>query len=281
MIPIGILTAAATSSFSYLLDQFPSAAAAYSLRKLRSAYSGNCIRVRRSSDVVDQDFGFINNVLDLTALQTFIGVNTGYIITWYDQSGNGNNATNTVTLNCPIIILSGVLQTQGGKPTIYFNSATQNWLSFTQISSNTNLGMFLTQKSISPTITAGSIIGHDFAGGSGPFFGYTNTNTFNLNASLNGIDYNSAAGANSANTNYSILNCIVNSTDFFIYQNNTNIALTKNTWIPSTTFFTRIGRYFSIFYSNSYISEIVIYKIDQTSNRTGIVNNTNTFYTIF
>ena len=34
---------------SLLLDTYPNAAVAYSLRKLRTAYSGSAIRVRRSS----------------------------------------------------------------------------------------------------------------------------------------------------------------------------------------------------------------------------------------
>jgi len=43
---------------SLLLDLYPGATVAYSLRKLRTAYSGSAIRVRRSSDNTEQDFGF-------------------------------------------------------------------------------------------------------------------------------------------------------------------------------------------------------------------------------
>jgi hypothetical protein len=48
-----------------LLDTYPNAAVAYSLRKLRTAYSGSPIRVRRSVDNAEQDFGFdeLNNTL--------------------------------------------------------------------------------------------------------------------------------------------------------------------------------------------------------------------------
>jgi hypothetical protein len=48
-----------------LLDLYPNAAVAYSLRKLRDAYSGSAIRVRRSVDNTEQDFGFdeINDTL--------------------------------------------------------------------------------------------------------------------------------------------------------------------------------------------------------------------------
>jgi len=64
-----------TPAFTGLLDTYPNAAVAYSLRKLRSAYTGSAIRVRRSVDNVEQDFGFVNNVLDTDSLLDFVGYN--------------------------------------------------------------------------------------------------------------------------------------------------------------------------------------------------------------
>jgi hypothetical protein len=67
---------ATTTSTSYLLDTYSGAAAAYSLRKLRTAYTGPAIRVRRSSDNTSQDIGFnTDGTLDTTALTTFVGSN--------------------------------------------------------------------------------------------------------------------------------------------------------------------------------------------------------------
>jgi len=47
------------------------AAAAYGLRKLRTAHSGSAIRVRRSADNSESDIGFSGNDLDSTALTNF------------------------------------------------------------------------------------------------------------------------------------------------------------------------------------------------------------------
>lgn len=92
-----VLAAATPSSgASLLLDALGvSAAAAYSTRKLRAAYSGSAIRVRRSSDSTEQDIGFSGEDLDVASMLSFVGGpgNNGYVVTWYDQSGNGNNAT--------------------------------------------------------------------------------------------------------------------------------------------------------------------------------------------
>jgi hypothetical protein len=58
-----------------LLDIYPNAAVAYSLRKLRDAYTGSSIRVRRG-DLTEQDFGFdINDNLDTDAIVNFFGNN--------------------------------------------------------------------------------------------------------------------------------------------------------------------------------------------------------------
>jgi hypothetical protein len=52
-----VLSSAAAAPL--ILDQIGApSAAAYSLRKLRAAYAGNAIRVRRSSDNAELDIGF-------------------------------------------------------------------------------------------------------------------------------------------------------------------------------------------------------------------------------
>ncbi len=59
-----------------LLDLYPNAAVAYSLRKLRNSYSGSPIKVRRSFDNTDQDIGFDSNgELDINSLNSFFGNN--------------------------------------------------------------------------------------------------------------------------------------------------------------------------------------------------------------
>lgn len=103
-----------------LLDN-NSAGGAYSLRKLRTAYAGSAIRVRRSNDDTEQDIGFVNGVLDTSSLKTFVGANSGFVKTWYDQSGNGYDATNTTTTAQPTIIASGAVVRENGKPALSFD----------------------------------------------------------------------------------------------------------------------------------------------------------------
>ena len=101
-----------------------SAAAAYSLRLLRTAYTGAAIRVRRSSDNVEADIGFklyapeLVPRLDEEALLAFTGVNSGFVAVWYDQSGSGRNSTQTTAANQPRIVNAGVMHTLNGRPTV-------------------------------------------------------------------------------------------------------------------------------------------------------------------
>ena len=96
--------------------------AAYSLRKIYSSYAGFAIKIRRSNDNALQDIGFdVNGNLDDSAITTFCGANSGYVDTWYDQSGNSYHATASsessfVKYDGPVIYdpsLTGVLKANG------------------------------------------------------------------------------------------------------------------------------------------------------------------------
>jgi hypothetical protein len=78
---------AASSRVVTVLDKLSvDADAAYSLRKLRKAYTGSAIRVRRSSDNAELDIGFTNSGnLNTAALLAHCGASDGLVTTWYNQ----------------------------------------------------------------------------------------------------------------------------------------------------------------------------------------------------
>jgi hypothetical protein len=129
------------------LDQISApAAAAYSLRKLRTAYTGSAIRVRRSIDNAAMDIGFTAiGELNTTTLLAFVGTGNGFVTTWYDQSGNGRNAEQTLPLGQPQIVTNGVIQTQNGRPTVVQTATNQSLLissAFTGMTSATGIFVF-------------------------------------------------------------------------------------------------------------------------------------------
>ena len=92
------------------LQLAPGATAAYSLRSLTGA-DPVVVRVRRSSNDGERDFTV--SEISLGELVAFVGSGDGLVTTWYDQSGNGRNATQTTAANQPKIVSSGSLVSNG------------------------------------------------------------------------------------------------------------------------------------------------------------------------
>jgi hypothetical protein len=103
---------------------------AYSMRLINSGYSGELIRLRRSSDNVESDFGSglsMGEFLDYSAIDTWLSGATAYIVTWYDQSGQGRDITQSTAGNQPVLSASASF----GRALL--SSSSGEWLSSAQI----------------------------------------------------------------------------------------------------------------------------------------------------
>jgi len=263
-----------------LLDTYPDAAVAYSLRKLRTAYTGAAIQVRRSTDGALLDIGFVNNVLDTTTLLTFIGANRANVSIWYDQSGNNNNAAVPFnSTDAHTIVLAGVLQTQNGKPSINFVDGTRLEMT-NQISAAVNNSLFLVGKANSLS-TGGPMIGQTSPGGSGPAMGqYLGTYLMLVYNGTNLSQYQSAAGT--ADTNFNIISQYYTTGPVAtMYKNNSIISNTlETTYAASSYNFWNIGSHGG-FQTRGFVSEVILYKSNQLSNGTAINTNINSYYSIY
>lgn len=101
-----------------LLDRLPGASAAFSARKLRTGYNGSCLRLRRSADNAESDFGFLNGWLDTAAIASWLGASTGYVKVWYDQSPNAYNASQATNGAQPVVVSS--VSSFGNRPGVQF-----------------------------------------------------------------------------------------------------------------------------------------------------------------
>lgn len=121
-----LLLLGSASQFSGILDTIGvNHVAAYSLRRLRGGYTGNCVNVRRSSDDALLDIGFDSNGdFDQTAFSAFVGGGSGYVKKWYDQSGNGYDVVQTTNASQPTLTPLDY----GQKPAISFNGTTNTLL---------------------------------------------------------------------------------------------------------------------------------------------------------
>ena len=262
---------------SFVLDFYPSSQVAYSLRKLRGSYLGNAIKVRRSSDNTEQDIAFtFFGDLDTLALLSFCGSGDGFVTTWYDQSGNANNATQTTATNQPQIVSAGSVILENTKPTISFLSGLSGF-EFATFSPTTVEGFLVVKAKADPPlgINSGFInIGTNSDDNHFPFaegtiydgFATNNRKTVgNPTTPLNQVNlYNvlSASGEWTAR---------LNTTQIFTTSSNV-VAINANPKISAKN----IGVGMS-----NFISEFIIYPSNQSANRTGISTNINTYYAIY
>lgn len=255
-----------------LLDLYPNAAAAYSLRLLTGSYTGSAIRVRRSSDNNEQDIGFTAlGALDTSALTLFCGSGNGFVTTWYDQSGNARNVTQTTAANQPQIVSSGsVINNINNFPSLSFDGSNDNLISSTFTSQSQPYTMFLTQKWKGSTYRYLIDLALDSA------LGCVNGGV--LQAAYFGSTINSSLTAN--DTRNQLWYALGNSTNSQISINNETV-ISGNAGSSSANKIT-IGSYGgNLFYGNTYLNEFIVYFTNQSSNRTGIQSNINSYYGIY
>lgn len=86
----------------------------FALKRLTGNYEGYCMKVQRTSDYAEQDFGFDENGdLDSSAIESFCGAGDGLVTTWYNQLSIGNDAYQTSASYKPKIVQSGSFLNDG------------------------------------------------------------------------------------------------------------------------------------------------------------------------
>ncbi len=257
--------------------------AAYSLRKLKSSYTGNAIQVRRSNDNATEDIGFTAlGLLDTTAIINFVtngGVNpeaSGYVSIWYDQSGNSRNVTNATLSQQPIIVTAGILEKYNGMPTVKFVRGSN-----TNLTNPSNIGFDVTSAMGVYAFTAAAthlnwdVVASDSSGINSPNSTAMQgkdrtTNLFGFNSTTSGaVNYkNKIAFANGLEANMSPLSDLN-----VIYTENWRSISNETKWYG-----VQLGgfrRNMSLLYWGGPISEVILFQNRLTDVR--IVLNTYSY----
>ena len=261
-------------TYVYLLDEYSGATEAYSLRQLSSTYTGYAIKVRRDSDQALQDIGFDNLTkgLDVTAIESFCSGTDGYVHTWYDQSGNGSDATQIVASSQPKIVLNGSVITHNSRPILRSDtsSAHIHMIVNGQINpSNTRSQFAVTYLGVQNVENTRSIMNQYNDSGNRYMFAAdagSGTNPFAVGVSdlyLNGL----SSSILNRNQMYAEIQGQKSS---FAYTNNLSvnnylsfIGWTSSGWNMYST------------------QEIIFYPTDERTNRFNIETNINDFYNIY
>lgn len=274
---------------SLLLDDYPGAEGAYSTRLLSSVYVGNAIRVRRASDNAESDIGFVGEDLDQTSLTTFCSGTNGFVTTWYDQSGNGNNATQSSATEQPKIYDSATGITEiNGKPAMYYDGTDS-------LDANALATSFSgTDKYISAFTVADS----DMTVTTNKAFWSFGRSTTSIELrwlgvgtdSLNVIAWGQRDSASVVDTlqggsmaNQTLTTIISNMDNNEIFENGTSVA--SNTISMGATTLNRfafgcLSRSTKNIFIEGWLQEMIIYQSNESTDRTGIESNVTNYFSI-
>jgi len=269
--------------FTGLLNDYSGAAAAYSLRLLDNTYSGNAIKVRRSSDNAEQDIAFTNNELDTASLETFASGTDAFVTTWYDQSGNGVDAANSNASSQPKIVSSGSTILENGKAAVEFDN-TDDYLDTISTINVSNSSYFIVAQ------MNASISSQDYS--------YIFSNHGSTRQSLakrgQGTDTDKLYVYDGTASHIDGLHSLSQEMislffpltppylDMYVDGSASSFGSLPN---GSKTFNDKIsiGRFQpnNTHFFDGHLQEFILYNSDETSNRTGIETNINDFYSIY
>jgi hypothetical protein len=281
-------------SDSLLLDLYPNAATAYSLRKLRTAYTGSAVRVRASTSGAEGDVSFdVNSTISASSTVTITAVGTSglsigqqvtfstfwnaggsnqnvFVTTWYDQSGNARDAAQTTQANQPQIVSSGVIILSGSRPSIIFDAINDFMVNnMISITSNFSLIAVINSDSKDFSVYYGSNKDIEF----GTTIGYV-LDAYRIQSE------SSILVIQPVSLLYSLFFNYRNDTSGFLYQNNS----LKGSGNVSGNFELQVigGRQTqNNLYYDGKIQELITYTNNQSSNRVAIETNINTHYEIY
>jgi hypothetical protein len=258
-----------------LPGEYEGLAAAYSLRRVSGSYTGSAIDVRRDWDNESGSFGFdANGDLDTVSLLTFVtgsaGTGSGFVQTWYDQSGNGRHATQTTASNQPLIVSSGSLITENSKPTVQFDGVDDNISAIF----GTTITQPISTHLVSQNSNTTSSIFYDSADDTNRLvFGFNTDGTSSIFAGTELTGSITTTGSTILSAYYSSSNSS--------YYLNSILNATGDAGVNSISSLTIGSDYSGSSTISGSVQELFLYSANQSTNRPLIENNINNYYNIY
>ena len=196
----------------------------------------------------------------------------GFVKTWYDQSGNSNNATQDITSSQPKVVDGGNLILEGGNPVIRFNGTSQYFTS--TYTSGADVSVFLSAKANSFSGASANARYFDLHNGVTSLQFTRDSSTTNWamkNSAWQGGAISSGFG--SATTDYGIFTLLYKSSSNEFYVDGSSIASTGSPSVGIAGATTTIGQRADILastYFNGVMRDLIIYNSDQSANRVAI-----------
>ena len=191
---------------------------------------------------------------------------SAYVTTWYDQSGSGNDATQSTAAAQPLLILAGVTELDNGKPAMVFDGVDDKLHSST---------FRVEQPATGFTVSSATTQGRIWSGDD------LERMIMYYSTSLDRRIFAGAAitGGNATADTQELMVGLFDSTSSELWSNGTSLVsgdtgtqACDQIWIGGDEFGAA---------GVKKIQEVIIYPSDQSSNRTGIEGNINDHYGIY
>lgn len=259
------------------LDQFPGAAAAYSLRQL-SALDLDAVRLRRSSDNAEADFKA--SALTDGTLTTWLGGGDAFVRTWYDQSGSGRHLQQATTGFQPRLIGGVHCLFDGTNDFMQYNGTTPT---------SPAVSCFVVAKKVTHRTFGGifSLLPVPLTGNSD--FNRLDAGTFNQDTAASNLAFQRTNGMRLAYSGYSLgsyfLASILQRPAFNSLRLDGAAAVTDTASLSLVNSGGIIvgARFegFVVNHGNLEVKELIIYGSNQAANETAIRDNVNAFHSVF
>jgi hypothetical protein len=197
---------------------------------------------------------------------------SAYATTWYDQSGSGNNATQTTAASQPLLILAGVTNTENGKAALSFDGSDDGLIFSGPISS-------------SASDYYGSVVGA--VSGNGYLIYGSNQSTIMGFGASSGYWNNAPRGTGTWKSStqqlstWSLVATDQAATFINGVDDQSGLTYSQQEWGTVANECSIMFRFSGTSHSTGNLQEVIVYPSDQTSNRIGIETNINDHYGIY
>jgi hypothetical protein len=173
---------------------------------------------------------------------------------------------------------AGTVERQGSRPTVSFDGSNDNF-DISGFAVNETFSIYTAYKRRTSGVRGPYLSGNSATGGGANFAHWSDNNIYIQYPRSSSWFFKSVTNTT---TTFNLLEGYTTGTSQSVYLNNTLLTLSSESGFSSTiNSWNAIGKYASSNFSDGTLSELILYHSNQSSNRSAIATNINSYYVIY